>query len=101
MQAGQGQVSGEYSRYLGWKSTVITLTALALALAMLLSLGLGSARVPVSDVFQSLLGLSSEQRVNAIVRGIRLPQALTAVVAGAGLSVAGVVMQAILCNPKV
>lgn len=43
MQAGQGQVSGEYSRYLGWKSTVITLTALALALAMLLSLGLGSA----------------------------------------------------------
>ena len=99
MQAGQGQVSGEYSRYLGWKSTVITLTALALALAMLLSLGLGSARVPVSDVFQSLLGLSSEQRVNAIVRGIRLPQALTAVVAGAGLSVAGVVMQAILRNP--
>lgn len=99
MQAGQGQVSGEYSRYLGCKSTVITLTALALALAMLLSLGLGSARVPVSDVFQSLLGLSSEQRVNAIVRGIRLPQALTAVVAGAGLSVAGVVMQAILRNP--
>jgi iron complex transport system permease protein len=37
--------------------------------------------------------------VDAIVRGIRLPQALAAAVAGGGLAVAGAVTQAILRNP--
>ncbi len=37
--------------------------------------------------------------MDAIVRGIRLPQALAAMVAGGGLAVAGAVMQAILRNP--
>lgn len=99
MHTDHGRVPEEYSRYLGWKTAVITVTVLAFVCAMLLSLGLGSARIPVSEVVESLTGLSPDQRVNAIVRGIRLPQALTAAVAGAGLAVAGVVMQAILRNP--
>ena len=99
MHAEHGQVPEEYSRYLGWKSGVLAVTALALGFAILFSLGLGAAGVPPSKVLESLIGLSSDQRVNAIVRGIRLPQALAAAVAGAGLAVAGVVMQAILRNP--
>jgi iron complex transport system permease protein len=38
-------------------------------------------------------------RLDVIVFSIRLPQVLSAVIAGAGLSIAGVVMQAVLGNP--
>lgn len=99
MHADHGQAPEEYFRYLGWKTTIIALTFLGLGVALVFSLGLGSARVPAADVLGSLLGAPSSQRADAIVRGIRLPQALAAMVAGGGLAVAGAVMQAILRNP--
>lgn len=99
MHTNHGHAPEEYFRYLGWKAAIIALTYAGVGLAVLLSLGLGAARVPLADVFGSLLGTASSPRVDAIVQGIRLPQALTAAVAGGGLAVAGVVMQAILRNP--
>lgn len=99
MQVNRGQVPEEYFRYLGWKTMIIGLIFVALGLVVVLSLGLGAAKVPVADVVAGLVGKSPDPRVDAIVRGIRLPQALTAVVAGGGLAVAGAVMQAILRNP--
>lgn len=99
MHVDHGHVPEEYFRYLGWKKAVIVFTFAGLILAMLLSLGLGSAKIPVPEVVHSLLGKGSSPRVDAIVRGIRLPQALTAAIAGGGLAVAGAVMQAILRNP--
>ncbi|NCD24715.1 MAG: iron ABC transporter permease [Deltaproteobacteria bacterium] len=99
MHADHGHVPEEYRRYLGWKFLIIAVAGLALLLALVLSLGLGAAKVPVADVLASLTGLGASPRVDAIVRGIRLPQALAAVVAGGGLAVAGAVMQAILRNP--
>lgn len=89
----------EYRRYLGWKTAVVVLTLLALVLVVILSLGLGAADLSVAEVLASLTGSGASPRVDAIVRGIRLPQALAAVVAGGGLAVAGAVMQAILRNP--
>lgn len=99
MHADHGHAPEEYFCYLGWKTSIIGLTFVGLGLAVVLSLGLGAARVPVADVLGSLLGTASSPRVDAIVRGIRLPQVLAAVVAGGGLAVAGAVMQAILRNP--
>jgi len=99
MHADHGHAPEEYFRYLGWKSTLIVLTFAGLAVVVVLSLGLGSAKVPLHEVVASLMGEASSPRVDAIVRGIRLPQALAAVVAGGGLAVAGAVMQAILRNP--
>ncbi len=99
MHADHGQVPEEYFRYLGWKISVIAIASIGLVLAMLLSLGLGSAKIPVLEVIGSLLGQEGSPRVDAIVRGIRLPQAVAAAVAGGGLAVAGAVMQAILRNP--
>lgn len=99
MHADHGHAPEEYFRYLGWKTTIIGLCFVGLGLALVLSLGLGAAKVAVADVLNSLLGLASNARVDAIVRGIRLPQALAAMVAGGGLAVAGAVMQAILRNP--
>lgn len=99
MHADHGHTPEEYFRYLGWKTTIIGLSFVGLGLALVLSLGLGAAKVAVADVLNSLLGTSTNVRIDAIVRGIRLPQALAAMVAGGGLAVAGAVMQAILRNP--
>ena len=47
----------------------------------------------------TLIGQSVSKRWDIIIWNIRLPQALTAIVAGCGLAVAGVAMQSILRNP--
>ena len=65
-----------------------------------LNLLLGTVRIPASDVFNIILGrgCSNEIWENIIVKS-RLPQALTAIFAGAGLSVAGLLMQTVFRNP--
>jgi iron complex transport system permease protein len=50
-------------------------------------------------VVRALAGVGKSKRFHIIVWQIRLPQVLTAVVAGAGLAVGGTVMQSILRNP--
>jgi iron complex transport system permease protein len=55
--------------------------------------------IPPYDVLLTLLGQNLNHKWDAIIWNIRLPQALAAIVAGIGLSVAGVVMQSILRNP--
>ncbi len=99
MHSDHGNVPEEYKRYLAWKTLVVTLCALGLGGALLLSLCMGAAGLPLADVLGSLMGWSENARADAIVRGIRLPQSLAAMVAGGGLAVAGAVMQAILRNP--
>jgi iron complex transport system permease protein len=99
MHTDHGRVPEEYRRYLAWKAGVVFLAFLALAGCLVLSLGVGPAGLSVADVLSSLAGLADNPRTDAIVRGIRLPQALAAMVAGGGLAVAGAVMQAILRNP--
>ncbi len=99
MHSDHGNVPEEYKRYLAWKTLVVTLCALGLGGTLLLSLCMGAAGLPLADVLGSLMGWSENARADAIVRGIRLPQSLAAMVAGGGLAVAGAVMQAILRNP--
>jgi iron complex transport system permease protein len=64
-----------------------------------MSISLGPVDIPPLEVIQTLAGESISVRWNSIIWDIRLPQVLTAIVAGAGLSVSGVVMQSILRNP--
>jgi len=68
-------------------------------LLALFSISMGAANIPVIEVVRALAGISESKRVGIIVWNIRLPQVLSAIVAGAGLSVAGAVMQSILRNP--
>lgn len=65
-----------------------------------LNLLLGTVHIPSGEVFSIILGreCSNEIWVNIIVKS-RLPQALTAIFAGAGLSVAGLLMQTVFRNP--
>lgn len=80
----------------------ISLIALLLAILLLLALNLmlGSVWIPVRDVCNILLGYSCDNQIwSNIVLKSRLPQSLTAIMAGAGLAVSGLLMQTVFRNP--
>lgn len=70
----------------------------ALAGAVVLSLAVGSRFVPFGDVVGALFA-HSDTPAAIIVRQLRVPRTLTAIMAGSALGVAGVLMQAITRNP--
>ena len=65
----------------------------------LLNLFAGSVTIPFSDIFNVFFGEESSQTIKTIVLDYRLPQAVTAIFAGAALSVAGLLMQTLFRNP--
>lgn len=77
--------------------------ALTVILAVLVVAGMvcclfvGSSNMTLADGIRGLLGKGTDAQ-NRIIRNIRLPRVLAAVIAGAGLSVAGLVMQTTLNN---
>lgn len=74
---------------------------LALLVGLLLvSLALGSVAIPLEEVLRVLLGGEASKAVwTSIIRDFRLPQALTAILAGAALGVSGLLMQTFFRNP--
>ena len=67
---------------------------------LVLNLLLGTARIPAGDVIDILFGAKSDNRIwTNIVMKSRLPQSLTAMMAGAGLGVSGLLMQTVFRNP--
>lgn len=67
---------------------------------LILNLLLGTVRIPAGDVIDILAGAEHDNRIWAnIVMKSRLPQALTAMMAGAGLGVSGLLMQTVFRNP--
>lgn len=71
-----------------------------IVLFFLLNLLLGSVHIPARAVCSILLGGTEEPVVwHNIIWKSRVPQALTALVAGAGLSVSGLQMQTVFRNP--
>ncbi|MBS1582776.1 MAG: iron ABC transporter permease [Bacteroidetes bacterium] len=82
-------------RSLGW---IVALGAMSVACA-LLGLAIGPVPIPFAEVWRALIGTSTDADVTTIVRQVRLPEVLTAGVAGAGLAASGLVMQTIFRNP--
>ena len=74
------------------------LVALVLLLA-LANLLMGSVRVSVAEVWQVLTHPATESTASFIVLQHRLPQLLTALLAGASLAVGGAVLQTLFRNP--
>ena len=80
--------------------TLILILIVAIILLMVVNLLIGSVRIPVADVCRILLGDLTESEIwQNIIWKSRLPQVLTAVVAGAGLAVSGLQMQTVFRNP--
>lgn len=73
---------------------------LLIAVLFVLNLLLGTVRIPVGNVVSILFGSDGGSEVwKNIIISSRVPQALTATVAGAGLAVSGLQMQTVFRNP--
>lgn len=72
----------------------------SLFVLFLLDLYVGSVKIPIEDITKSLFaGESSNSVWEMILFKFRLPKAIVAVIAGLGLSVAGLQMQTVFRNP--
>ena len=65
----------------------------------ILNLFVGSVTVPFDEIFKVLLNDNADKTLSVIIFNYRLPQALTALLAGAALAVAGLLMQTLFRNP--
>lgn len=87
-----------YRQYVVRKWLVLAVTLGLLVMAALWSISAGSAGLTVADILEALFH-RGEMKNSTIIWNVRLPRVCTALVIGAGLAVAGCVMQNVLRNP--
>lgn len=84
------------------KKSKIILAVLPLAVAII-ALAVGRISYAPSDIIRAIAskigGESVDRQLEVVVWNIRLPRVLLAILAGAGLSVAGVAFQSLFANP--
>ncbi len=88
-----------YEKHRSRSIRFLILLAVGLLAVFLLSLAAGSYDTPLWELIKGLFGLSADKKINLIVQNNRLPRICTAMLAGAGLGLAGCILQAILHNP--
>ncbi len=94
-----GEIPAEYSRYVGRKVFFLTSLLVLTCALLVLAVAIGAVYIPAWEVLKTLTGQIREGRAATIILNIRLPHALAALFAGAGLAAAGAAMQSILRNP--
>lgn len=89
-----------YRKLIVRRVVVIFILLLLTALAFISDLGTGPSSLSFADVLRGLMWPETQTRfASVIIWDIRLPQALTALIVGAALSLAGAEMQTVLDNP--
>ncbi|MCK5210025.1 MAG: iron chelate uptake ABC transporter family permease subunit, partial [Cyclobacteriaceae bacterium] len=90
-----------YSHPFGWSKAVLMGISLLFCLILfLMDLGLGSVNIPPFEVLKLLVGQGVENELwYKIIFMIRLPKAMSAILAGSALAVAGLQMQTLFRNP--
>lgn len=78
-------------------SLILLALVLAVTAGAILCLFVGSSNMSVAEGFAALFGRGTAAQVR-IIRNIRIPRVLAALIAGAGLSVSGLIMQTTLNN---
>lgn len=87
-----------YKKYIGRK-LIIALFLLVIFLALsIIAINAGSTNLNLYEIIKSIIGQGTDVS-NMVIWRIRLPRILGAIIAGAGLSVVGCVMQNNLRNP--
>lgn len=82
-----------------YRIAVIAASAGLLLLLVLFSIGIGTAHFTLQDVQETVRGIGSNRAVETILFNVRIPRILTGVAVGINLSVAGVLLQAMLRTP--
>ncbi len=70
-----------------------------LLLAIFSSIAFGAADIKLQTVLASIFAFDAENTNHLIIRTLRLPRAITAMLVGAALGVAGAIMQGLTRNP--
>lgn len=79
---------------------VFVLISTSILVFFILNLVLGTVSIPVGSVWNILFGIKEESIIwENIIWKSRFPQTITALVAGAGLSISGLQMQTLFRNP--
>jgi iron complex transport system permease protein len=84
------------------RATAILMMLLGLSIIVffILNLFLGSVSIPIRDIIEILFGQKNDNVIwTNIIMKSRLPQSMTAAMAGAGLAVSGLLMQTVFRNP--
>jgi iron complex transport system permease protein len=81
-------------------AAVTAALGVAAVLVVCLSVALGEFAIPLPDVVATLIG-AGDQGTNFIVFDLRLPRAVTGLLAGAALGLAGAIFQDVTRNPLV
>ena len=79
------------------KKWIIAGIALAVVVMAIVCIFVGSSNMTLAEGFQALFGKGTDAAVR-IIRNIRIPRVLAAIIAGAGLSSSGLIMQTNLNN---
>lgn len=79
--------------------SILLIVILLGTILFVLNLFVGSVTIPLRDLFNILFTPDYNSTFSTIVIDYRLPQAVTALLAGAALSVAGLLMQTLFRNP--
>ncbi len=95
-KAGNGQ--DEYKRFIGRKAVTTSVLGIFLIGLMLYAVNVGAFHLSVSAIAHNLFS-QDDDNMRQVLWNIRLPRIVGAVLSGAGLGVAGVVMQNLLKNP--
>jgi iron complex transport system permease protein len=83
------------------EAAVVAVLVVGLIVAFLLSLALGAVWIPLERVSSILLrnGVGENPEYVVIIQSVRLPRAITALLAGSALGIAGLQMQTLFRNP--
>jgi iron complex transport system permease protein len=81
------------------KTKTFALLVVILVVVFIVDIFTGNAPISIRDGWNALFGTSGNAIVDEIVFNYRLPKAITAILAGAALSVAGLLMQTLFRNP--
>eukprot|EP00487_Bulimina_marginata_P006915 TRINITY_DN27104_c0_g1_i1.p1 TRINITY_DN27104_c0_g1~~TRINITY_DN27104_c0_g1_i1.p1 ORF type:complete len:110 (+),score=11.76 TRINITY_DN27104_c0_g1_i1:215-544(+) len=67
--------------------------------SLFLALSFGATDTSINDVFNSLVHFNDSSLTSRIIFELRVPRTLLAFLAGAGLAIAGLILQAVTRNP--
>lgn len=80
-------------------ATILIVSLFAVLVLFVLSICVGASRISLGQLWEVLAGGESTSSAYRIVRYVRLPRTLAAMLAGMALAVSGVILQVVLNNP--
>ncbi|WP_456419232.1 FecCD family ABC transporter permease [Methanocaldococcus infernus] len=88
-----------YKEYIKRKILTICFVTAILIIFIIVSLSVGDYTLKFDEVIRAIFFMDTNKYVNVVVWNLRMPRVIGAIIAGAALSVSGLVMQRLLKNP--